>query len=67
MSTFCYPDARLPDGFTPPSAALAPPEPPPYAPNLDAIRWIEDPDHGPSRPRAWRCLFRCPHKRGRRP
>ena len=35
---------------------------PPYKPNLDAIGWIEDPDHGPSRPRTWRCLWACPHK-----
>jgi hypothetical protein len=37
--------------------------PPPYAPDLDLISWIEDPDHGPSRPRSWRCWFNCPHKR----
>jgi hypothetical protein len=40
--------------------------PPPYDPDLDAIRWIEDPWHGPSRPKMWRCwlLFwrKCPHR-----
>lgn len=38
------------------------PLPPPPAPELDAIRWMEDYAHGPSRPRTWRCWFRCPHK-----
>lgn len=28
---------------------------PPYQPELDAISWIEDPGHGPSRPKSWRC------------
>lgn len=40
--------------------------PPPYAPRRDAIAWIEDPGHGPSRPKTWRCRLvfwrRCPHR-----
>lgn len=44
------------------------PEPPPFRPDLDVIRWIEDPCHGPSRPRTlacWIAFFRwrpCPHQ-----
>jgi hypothetical protein len=30
----------------------------------EAIRWIEDPAHGPGRRRGWRCYVgRCPHRR----
>jgi hypothetical protein len=40
--------------------------PPPYEPVLDAIRWIEDYAHGPSRPRrltCWLIFWRpCPHQ-----
>jgi hypothetical protein len=40
--------------------------PPPYKPDLDAISWIEDPCHGPSRPRrltCWLIFWRpCPHR-----
>lgn len=28
-------------------------EPPDPVTELDAIRWLEDPMHGPSRPRSW--------------
>lgn len=42
------------------------PGPPPFDPVLDAVRWIEDPWHGPSRPRRWSCWLvfwrRCPHR-----
>ena len=45
---------------------MTPPAPPPYEPDLDAIRWIEDPAHGPSRPRrltCWLIFWRpCPHR-----
>lgn len=45
--------------------ALSRPDPPSYAPDLDAIRWIEDPWHGPSRPKTWKCrLWFCPHREG---
>jgi hypothetical protein len=37
-------------------------EPPPFKPDLDAIRWLEDPCHGPSRPKTWRCWLSCPHR-----
>ena len=38
-------------------------DPPPFAPVADAIRWLEDSYHGPSRPRTWRCVLgRCPHR-----
>jgi hypothetical protein len=46
---------------------MKPPMPPPYDPDLDAICYIEDPHHGPSRPRSWRCTWlqltgrKCPH------
>ena len=33
------------------------PVPPPCKPDLDVIGWMEDPGHGPSRPRAWRCTL----------
>jgi hypothetical protein len=42
------------------------PDPPPFDPFLDAIRWVEDPRHGPSRPKRMSCwLFfwrPCPHR-----
>ena len=31
--------------------------PPPCKPDLDLIGWMEDPGHGPSRPRTWRCTL----------
>jgi hypothetical protein len=46
---------------------MKPPMPPPYDPDLDAICYIEDPHHDPSRPRSWRCTWlqltgrKCPH------
>ena len=42
------------------------PAPPPYEPDLDAIRYIEDPWHGPSRRKTWRCWIpfrKCEHQR----
>jgi hypothetical protein len=45
-------------------------QPPPYEPELDVIRWIEDFDHGPSRPRrltCWLIFWRpCPHQENSR-
>jgi hypothetical protein len=43
-----------------------PPAPPPYEPDLDVLCWIEDPWHGPSRPRRLTCSLifwrKCPHR-----
>lgn len=45
---------------------MTPEAPPPYEPVLDAIRWIEDYAHGPSRPRRLTCSLifwrPCPHQ-----
>lgn len=48
------------------SCTCEPPPPPPYSPDLEMICYIEDPWHGPSQPRTWRCwaIFwrKCPHR-----
>jgi hypothetical protein len=54
---------RKPEGQRPP-VTIQPA--PPFEPDLDAICWIEDPYHGPSRPRrltCWLVFWRpCPHR-----